>query len=519
MNARFYHTGDTKIIQIFKFSLFCSVHIECTRVSELCIVRDKTTLLFFMNLKCPHCNTTFEVDESHYAALLAQVKNAEFEAELQCRLNEILELQKAKDETSRAQSERRMEKTIAAKDSEISDLKTEIERLKAVVENYDSVKKADLENAAAKSSLKLTEVTAEKDREIAELRHELARVDAQHQLDLTNARNNCQDEIHQKEKQITELSSRLESQETGAKNRELELKNSYQLLIKAKEEEIERYKDMKSRLSTKMLGETLEQHCQNTFNMARSMGQFADAYFEKDNDASSGTKGDFIFRDYINGEECLSIMFEMKNESDLSSTKHKNEDFFAKLDKDRREKGCEYAVLVSTLEADSELYNSGIVDVSYRYSKMFVVRPQFFMPVIALLSKAARRGAETLIALRAELVEAKAQSIDVTKFEERRDKFASEFMKFVDGSKKKHDEAIDAIDKAIASAEKQIDALRKIKALFDTSTQKLVRAVEVIENDFTIKKLVHGNPTMKAKFEEARQIAASSDSVDSMLLS
>lgn len=196
----------------------------------------------------------------------------------------------------------------------------------------------------------------------------------------------------------------------------------------------------------------------------------------------------------------------MKNEADCTATKHKNEDFFAKLDKDRREKNCEYAVLVSTLEVDNELYNSGIVDVSYRYSKMFVIRPQFFMPVIALLSKAAKRGAETVIALRAELVEAKAQSIDVTKFEERRDKFVGEFMKFVDGHRKKHDEAMEAIDKAIANAEKQIDALRRIKNLFDTGTQKLVRAGDVIENDFTIKKLTHGNPTMKSKFEEARRL-------------
>lgn len=276
-------------------------------------------------------------------------------------------------------------------------------------------------------------------------------------------------------------------------------------MLKAKDEEIERYRDMKSRLSTKMLGETLEQHCYNVFNIARSQGGFRSAYFEKDNDASSGSKGDFIFRDYIDGEECLSIMFEMKNEADLTATKHRNEDFFAKLDKDRREKGCEYAVLVSTLEADNELYNEGIVDVSYRFEKMYVVRPQFFMPVISLLSQSSRRNAATLVTLRRELSVARAQSIDVTRFEERRDKFAGEFMKFVDAHRKKHDEAIASIDRAIEDAEKQIDRLRKIKALFDTSTQKLVRAGEVIENDFTIKKLTHGNPTMRAKFADARK--------------
>ncbi|MDE6118803.1 MAG: DUF2130 domain-containing protein, partial [Muribaculaceae bacterium] len=214
----------------------------------------------------------------------------------------------------------------------------------------------------------------------------------------------------------------------------------------------------------------------------------------------------FIFRDYIDGEECLSIMFEMKNEDDRTATKHRNEDFFAKLDKDRHDKKCEYAVLVSTLEADSDLYNVGIVDVSYRYDKMYVIRPQFFMSLISLLSQSSKRGAETINTLRRELSVAKAQSIDVTKFEEKRDRFAAEFMKFVDSHKKKHNEAITTIDKAIEDAEKQIERLRKIKTLFDTSTQKLTRAGEVIENDFTIKKLTHGNPTMKAKFDEARQL-------------
>ncbi len=405
-----------------------------------------------------------------------------------------------------ARAEQKLEQVVSSKENEISRLKTEIERLKAVVENHDSLKKADMEAMSAKSTQQIAEMSAKKDKEISDLRSKIKENEAKHLLDLTEERNHNREELHLKEKEITELASKLESQKTEAKNRELELRSSHEILMKAKDEEIERYKDMKSRLSTKMIGETLEQHCQNTFNLARSMGQFADAYFEKDNDASGGTKGDFIFRDYIDGQECLSIMFEMKNEADTTATKHKNEDFFAKLDKDRNEKNCEYAVLVSLLEIDNEFYNNGIVDVSYRYPKMFVVRPQFFMPVIALLSKAARRSAETVIALRAELVEAKAQSIDVTKFEERRDKFAAEFMKFVDGHRKKHDDAMDAIDKAIASAEKQIDSLRKIKSLFDTSTQKLVKAGEVIENDFTIKKLTHGNPTMRAKFKEARTL-------------
>lgn len=412
-----------------------------------------------MNLKCPHCNTIFEVDESHYAALLAQVKTTEFDKEIHRRLEELMKIQKSEESRRMLESEKIHERQIS-----------------------------------------------EKDLEIQQLRNKLSSIAADHELTLMKEKNSGREEVMRREHEITELKARLDAQDATAKSRELELKSRNEALLKAKDEEIERYKDLKSRLSTKMLGETLEQHCQNAFNMARSMGQFAEAYFEKDNDASRGTKGDFIFRDYIDGKECVSIMFEMKNEADLTSTKHRNEDFFSKLDKDRNDKECEYAVLVSTLEADSELYNQGIVDVSYRYPKMFVVRPQFFMPVIALLSKSSKRNAETVMMLRTELEIARAQSVDVTKFEERRDKFAGEFMKFIEAHRKKHDDAMDAIDKAILAAEKQIDSLRKIKGLFETGSQKLVRAGEVIENDFTIKKLTHGNPTMRAKFEEARKL-------------
>lgn len=458
-----------------------------------------------MKLQCPHCKTVFQVDESEYAAIASQVRNSEFEAEVKRRLLEIDRQREAEAKARNLEAEQLLSKRLAEKDQEKSVLEKEIERLKGIVDNSEALKKAALAEAEASRIQDVNAVKASKNKEIADLQAQIDRSRAEHELKLVNERNISKDAIHQKEQAIIELKSKLEAQEVAARNKELEIKEQHSAILKAKDEEIEHYKEMKSRLSTKMLGESLEQHCKNSFDLARSMGQFAGAYFEKDNDASSGTKGDFIFRDYIRDEECISIMFEMKNEADLTATKHKNEDFFAKLDKDRNEKKCEYAVLVSTLEADSELYNNGIVDVSYRYPKMFVIRPQFFLPIIALLSKAARRSAETLISLRAELVEAKAQSVDVTRFEERRDKFASEFMKFVDGHRKKHDEAIDAIDKAIANAEKQIDSLRKIKTLFDTSTQKLVRAGEVIENDFTIKKLTYGNPTMRAKFEEAKK--------------
>lgn len=448
----------------------------------------------------------FQVDENDYAAILAQVKTAEFEKEVQKRIEELLVASQAEQKAKELEAQKREAARISLKDQEIAKLSTEVARLNGIVANNEANNKAALAAASESKTKELAELSAKKDKQIADLRAKVEGMQVQHKLDIIEERNSCKDVLHAKEQTISQLTSQLKAQEMAAENKVLELKEYHSAMIKAKDEELEHYKDLKSRLSTKMLGETLEQHCQNTFNMARSMGQFADAYFEKDNDISTGSKGDFIFRDYIDGQECLSIMFEMKNEADTTSTKHKNEDFFSKLDKDRNDKGCEYAVLVSTLEADSELYNNGIVDVSYRYTKMFVVRPQFFLPVIALLSKAARRNAETVVSLRTQLEKAKEQSIDVTRFEERRDKFASEFLKHITASQKKHDEAIEAIDKNIANMEKMIDSLRKVKSLFDTSSQKLVKAGDVIENDFTIKKLVHGNPTMRAKFDEARKL-------------
>ncbi len=460
-----------------------------------------------MKLQCPHCKTSFQVDENDYAAIVAQVKNAEFEAELQRRLQELDAQHKAEDKARALEAEQKMQQRLVDKDQERNDLEKEVERLKAVIANYDAVKKAEEASAAAQKVQELNELSISKDKEIADLKNRLELADKQRELDVIQAQNACNGQIHEKEQAITELSSKLEAQELAAQKEVLELGRQHAALIKAKDEEIEHYKDMKSRLSTKLLGETLEQHCQNMFNRARSQGQYPNAYFEKDNDTRPGsTKGDFIFRDYFNGEEYISIMFEMKNEDDLSTTKQHNEHFFAKLDKDRREKNCEYAILVSTLEADNELYNEGIVDVSYRYPKMLVIRPQFFMSVIALLSRTALRGAERLISLQQELAIAQAQTVDVTKFEQRRDQFVANFGKLVEAHIKKQDDALTGIDKAIEAAEKQAENLRKIKSLFEASRQKLIKANECAENDFTIKKLCHGNPTMRAKFEETRQL-------------
>lgn len=492
-----------------------------------------------MNIQCPHCHKAFKVDETDYAAIQQQVRNAEFDKEIARRLQEIELQHKAEEKARSLEAEHKTEKMLAEKENEKNTLLSEIEQLKSKIDNFENEKKADLAEAAAsnvkeiaelksakdleiaelksakdseiaelKSSkaAEIAEIKSAKDSEIADLRNTITELKNQYQVDIMKAQNELKDDLHAREQTITELNSKLEAQKVNAENALLEEKNRHKELLKAKDEEIERYRDLKSRLSTKMLGETLEQHCFNMFNLARSHGQFLNAYFEKDNDTSvGGTKGDFIFRDFLDGEEYISIMFEMKNEDDRTATKHKNEDFFAKLDKDRRDKHCEYAILVSMLEADSELYNEGIVDVSYRYEKMLVVRPQFFMSVISLLSRTALRGAQQLIYLKKEVEIAKAQSIDVTKFEERRDKFVSEFGKLVDAHLKKQDDALAGIDKAIEAAEKQADNLRKIKALFETSRQKLINANEKAENDFTIRKLTYGNPTMRKKFEEARK--------------
>lgn len=484
-----------------------------------------------MELKCPKCNTAFQVDENDYQAIVAQVRTAEFDAELERRLRENDARARAEERSRALEAERNNERKLADKERAMEQLRIEIERMKTSLDSNENTRKAELSELNAKNireiaalsmakdkeiatlsaekDKKIAAISAEKDKEIAALKSQIDMNDKQRELDIINERNLSRDEINANQRTIMELNSKLESQKMAAENRILELNEQHTALIKAKDEEIEHYRDMKSRLSTKMLGETLEQHCSNTFNSARSRGMFPTAYFEKDNDIAEGTKGDFIFRDYIDGEEYISIMFEMKNEDDKTATKHRNEDFFAKLDKDRCRKDCEYAVLVSMLEADNELYNEGIVDVSYRYDKMFVIRPQFFMSVISMLSRAARRGAERMVTLRRELEVARAQSIDVTNFERRRDQFVDNFKKLVDAHLKKQDDAIADLDKAIAAAERQAENLRKIKSTFEASRQKLVKANESAENDFTIKKLTRGNPTMKAKFEEARRLESS----------
>ncbi len=387
---------------------------------------------------CPHCEKAFKVDEAGYADIVKQVHNSEFEQQLNERL-ELAEKEKANAvELVKERAELEMQKASAAKDSQIQELK------------------AQLDNNEDKQELAITKALSVVEKERDELKNGLREAELK--------------------KELAEKS----------------LKDKYETQIKDRDDAIERLKDMKARLSTKMVGETLEQHCETEFNRIRATA-FPNAYFDKDNDASSGSKGDYIFKDMDEeGTEIVSIMFEMKNESDATSTKKKNEHFFAELNKDREEKKCEYAVLVSLLESDSELYNSGIVDVSYQYPKMYVIRPQFFIPIITLLRNASMKSLE----FKTELARVKEQSIDITSFEDDLEKFKDAFGRNYDIASRKFEKAIAEIDKSIDHLQKTKDAL--------LGTENNLRLANNKAQDVTIKKLTRRNPTMASKFEELK---------------
>ena len=387
---------------------------------------------------CPHCHTAFTIDEAGYADIVQQVRTTEFERSLTERLALADQEKKAEIALVEARAKGQLEKEAAAKD-------IEIERLRADVRAADVARQLAIKEAVT---------LLEKERD------DLAR-------DL---------QVKATEQQLLEAT----------------LRDTHSAEVKAKDEQIAYYKDLKAKLSTKMVGETLEQHCEIEFERLRATG-FTRAYFEKDNDARGGSKGDYIFNDSDEaGTEFISIMFEMKNEADATATKKKNEDFFKELDKDRTEKGCEYAVLVSLLEPDSELYNTGIVDVSHRYPKMYVVRPQFFIPIITLL----RNAAQNSLAYRAELERVKEQNIDITNFENKLESFKSGFARNYDLAAKKFRTAIEEIDKTIDHLQKTKDAL--------LGSEDNLRLANNKAEDITIKKLTRGNPTMAAKFDEVR---------------
>ena len=432
---------------------------------------------------CPHCGRAFKVDEAGYADILKQVRDSEFEQQLHERLelaekDKLSAVELAKNEVS---SE--MQKAAAAKDAVIQELKanldaSEVARKLAVAEALSAVEK--------KRDALANELEQTKQEHLAASRLTEAKLSAledKQKLAITEA-------VSAVEKERDELKNGLKQAELEKQLAEKSLKDKYETQIKDRDDAIERLRDMKARLSTKMVGETLEQHCETEFNRIRSTA-FPRAYFEKDNDASTGSKGDYIFRDSDEGgTEIVSIMFEMKNESDTTATKKKNEDFLKELDKDRTEKGCEYAVLVSLLEPDSELYNSGIVDVFHRYPKMYIIRPQFFIPIITLLRNAAMKSLE----YKTELALVKAQSVDVTNFENDLETFKTAFAKNYDLASRKFQKAIDEIDKSIDHLQKTKDAL--------IGTDRNLRLANNKAQDVTIKKLTRRNPTMADKFAE-----------------
>ena len=432
-------------------------------------------------LKCPKCGSVFSVDEADYVSILNQVKNEEFEAELRRRMTEVNARHQTEQQLASAKAEQNFQQLLNRKAQELSAKETEIARLKQ-----------QLQSIATQKDNERTIALAAKDQAIASLNATIGQHETNLQIALLKKQNETQNIIQQKEQQIQRLQDNAELERSKAQIRENELIKRYQHELQMKQEQVEYYKDLKTRMSTKMVGETLEMHCSTLFNqMLRPVMPFA--YFEKDNDATDGTKGDFIFRDSEDGTEYVSIMFEMKNEMDTTATKHKNEDFLKKLDEDRRKKGCEFAVLVSLLEPDSELYNGGIVDVSHRYPKMYVIRPQFFIPLITLLVQTSKKSLD----YKRQLLLAQSKEVDVTNFENKLMDFKTKFGRHYELASKKFDDAIKQIDDTIAK-------LLRIKENLLGSENNLRLANQDTE-ELTIRKLTYKNPTMKAKFDEARK--------------
>ncbi len=423
-------------------------------------------------IKCPKCGEVFQVDESGYAAIVKQVRDKEFEKEVSAHEKQFIAEKESAIKLAKAETEKAFSKTLNKKELQISELQS----------------KLSAENDSKKLAVK--EVSAEKDAEILRLKAQIDSCEKDKELAVGKVINEKDKELAEKDSCIVKLTGQLETTEKENQLKEQSLKEQYEEKLRFKDEEIAHYKDFKSKLSTKMIGESLEQHCEIEFNRLRPTG-FKNAYFEKDNDAKTGSKGDYIYRESDeNGLEFISIMFEMKNEMDSTSTKKKNEDFLKELDKDRREKNCEYAVLVSLLEPDSELYNTGIVDMSHRYPKMYVIRPQFFIPMITILRNASLNSLQ----YKQELAVIRNQNIDISHFEEDMNDFKTKFAKNYELASKKFKLAIDEIDKTIDHLQKTKDAL--------LSSENNLRLANNKAEDLSIKRLTRNNPTMAAKFKE-----------------
>jgi len=432
-------------------------------------------------LKCPKCGSVFQVDEADYASILSQVKNAEFDAEIHRRLAEIDERHKAEQDLAAVKTEQSFLTQLNKKDKELDAKDAEIERLKTQLQNIEAQKKSEL-----------TLALAEKDQKIAQLNSTIEQGDSKLQLAVMAERNKAQEAVQEKDKEIMKLRSDAELEKREAKIHETALLEQHKKELQMKQEQLDYYKDLKTKMSTKMVGETLEQHCSIEYEQYIRPAM-PNAYFDKDNDAADGSKGDFIFRDSEDGTEYISIMFEMKNEMDTTATKHKNEDFLKKLDEDRKKKGCEFAVLVSLLEADNDLYNTGIVNKSHLFPKMYVIRPQFFVPFINLLVQTSKKSLE----YKKQLILAQSKEVDVTNFESKIEDFKTKFGRHYELASKKFDDAVKQIDDTISK-------LLKIKENLLGSENNLRLAQQDTE-DLTIRKLTYKNPTMKAKFDEARK--------------
>ena len=432
-------------------------------------------------LKCPKCGNVFKVDEADYASIVSQVRTAEFDAEVERRMVELHERQVAERKLAESKVEQSFQTQLNNKDRELGKKESEIASLKS-----------QLEAIEAKNRSALALAIADKDKKILELNSTISQSDSKLQLAIMEERTRANDELQKKDAEISQLKSAAELEKNKAQIHEASLVKQHEDEMRVQKELVEYYKDLKTRMSTKMVGETLEQHCSIQFEQyIRPV--MPNAYFDKDNDASDGTKGDFIFRDSEDGTEYISIMFEMKNEMDTTATKHKNDDFLKKLDEDRRKKNCEFAVLVSLLESDNDLYNTGIVNKSHVYPKMYVIRPQFFIPFINLLVQTSKKSLE----YRKQLILAQNKEADVTNFENKLNDFRAKFGRHYEMASKKFDDAIKDIDATIAK-------LQKVREELVGSGNSLRLANQDTE-DLTIRKLTYRNPTMKAKFEEARK--------------
>lgn len=468
-------------------------------------------------IKCPNCGKVFAVDESGYAQIVQQVRDKEFDQELKRREKDLEHVKEKNLEIVSMKQKQEFDQSLAEKDRIIEQLKSQIsenENIKklAVSEVINEKEKeqahalrekdsklAEKEKEIRKKEEQIAELreeflnkNSEAMREIAQLKEQISGKETEKKLAVSEAVKKKEAEVSEKITEIESLKGRLTNKETENQLKEQALRKEYEEKLKVKDEQIEYYKDFKARQSTKMVGESLEQHCLNQFNALR-MTAFPEAYFEKDNDAKSGSKGDFIFRESREGIEFISIMFEMKNEMDETATKHKNEDFFKELDKDRREKKCEYAVLVSLLEIDNDLYNNGIVDVSYKYEKMYVIRPQFFIPMITLLRNAALNS----VKYRQELEIARNQQLDILHFEENMNTFKEGFARNYRIASERFQTAIDEIDKTILHLQKTKQAL--------LSSENNLRLANKKAEDLSIKKLTKGAPAVKEMFDEIRR--------------